>query len=414
MTQLPNDALGLAIYLHGALTQKSSANRCCEGILPDNYNYQQVVNLLDSCGILISDEPAQRRVEFSYPNNFFNDIDEFLVAPSRRIAVPPSFYIANMQFLFQGDRLTAPQLLKNYFQATDLFKALRSVAYEIPKGQDIELVFLSTEKIHLTSNYNQADLKSLENLSSFNDDFISSTAHKEQKTTIIKTAVNSLFNKENTINFSEILNRFEEFFSQINSSYQLYVSEFSFAKIKAEVEKEKLEFITKLNKVFSDIQSQLLAIPAALILIGSQMEVNTNWSIKNVLIWLGALIFSLLMNLLIRNQRHTLNAIKIEIDQQKHLIKTKHVIVADQFLGVYEQLEKRYLHQKKLIQTIDALVAFSLLISTSLLVYYSTTREVALFSLCFTFITSMYISFVYFATRPIIKLFEKTSLVNSL
>lgn len=412
MTQPPDDALGLAIHLHGLLTDKSITNRSCEGSLPENQNFQQIVNLLESCDLLVAEVAAQRKIEFSFPSNFFYNIDDFLAAPSRRISSPSEFFIADIEYRFDGDKTNAPTIFKNYFQAVELFKALKSVAYEIPKGNDIELIFINNEKIHLTSKYDQNHLKPLDNLPSFQDDFISSQTHKEQKSTIIKTAITTLFNQRELIEFSEVISRFEEFFLQINNSYQLYVSEFSFLKIKAEVEKEKLEFITKLNKVFSDIQSQLLAIPAALILIGGQMEVTTYWSIKNILIWLGALSFSLLMNLLIRNQTHTLNAIKTEIDQQKDIIKTKHATVADRFLGIYEQLERRYIHQKRLIKTIDGLVAFSLIISTSILIYYSATNEIAYRTFYITTAISTYFFIAYVSTSPIVKLFKVKSLAG--
>ncbi len=257
MTQPPDDALGLASYLYKILLQKSVTDRRCEGVLPENQNHQQIVNLLELHDMLIAESNAQRHIEFFFPTAFFITIDEFLAAPSRRISIPTSFLIEEIEYRFNGDKSTAPLLLKNYFQAVELFKTLKSVAYEIPKGQDIELLFITNKKIHLTSAYNKSHLKSLDKLSSFQDDFISSDAHKEQKSTIIKTAITTIFDQRDSLDFSDLIGRFDDLFSQIKNSYQLYVSEFSFLKIKSEVEKEKLEFITKLNKVFSDIQNQV-------------------------------------------------------------------------------------------------------------------------------------------------------------
>src|SRR5690606_22892972 len=108
-----------------------------------------------------------------------------------------------------------------------------------------------------------------------------------------------------------------------------------FQKVKAEVEREKLEFTTRLNKIFSDIQNQLLAIPAAMILVGGQMKQVNAFSLSNILIWLGSLVFSILMLLLIRNQRNTLAAIKNEIDHQWELIGGSHQAVSGLFEKSY-------------------------------------------------------------------------------
>ena len=83
------------------------------------------------------------------------------------------------------------------------------------------------------------------------------------------------------------------------------------------------------------------------------------------------MVFALLMNLLINNQRHTLRAIKLEIDQQWDLIQGKHKTVAEQFKDNYRQLDDRYAHQHRLLGTVSALVAAALAFATGMLLWYS-------------------------------------------
>ena len=83
------------------------------------------------------------------------------------------------------------------------------------------------------------------------------------------------------------------------------------------------------------------------------------------------MVFALLMNLLINNQRHTLRAIKLEIDQQWDLIQGKHKTVADQFKSNYRQLDDRYQHQHHLLGTVSTLVAAALAFATGMLLWYS-------------------------------------------
>ena len=95
------------------------------------------------------------------------------------------------------------------------------------------------------------------------------------------------------------------------------------------------------------------------------------WIVKNVIIWLGVFIYSILMDLLIRNQQNTLQAVKDGIEYQKKLIEGKYNFVADNFRDSYNQLDKRHIHQIWLIRIVSGLVAFSLLITTSMLLWYS-------------------------------------------
>lgn len=379
MSQLPNSSLELAINLFKTIDNRAVNGRRCEGTLNTDQNFEKIKNQLEIHELLVSEDTNTRHVEFRLPNGFFVNFNDLFSAPSRRITVPEKFYIADIDYAHTKPNQQIPNEIKQYLQAAELFNSLRKLAHELPKGNDIELLIIQKEKISVLSEYSIENLKELIDLDSFLLNFINSEIHKDQKATIIRSSIIDFFNKKESINFSEILINFKEIFKLINSSYQLYVSEFSFLKIKTEIEKEKLEFTTKLNKVFSDIQNQLLAIPAALILIGSQMEKANEWSIKNLIVWFGALIFSLLMNLLIKNQKHTLTAIKSEINQQNHLIKTKHQLVADRFIEIYEQLDSRYKHQKKLIDTIDFLVALALFASTFLLLTFSTNAFVSIF-----------------------------------
>lgn len=77
------------------------------------------------------------------------------------------------------------------------------------------------------------------------------------------------------------------------------------------------------------------------------------------------------MDLLIRNQRHTLKAVKHEIDQQRQQIETRYQPIAVRFENVYKEIDGRHTHQQWLIRVVDALVALSLGITSTLLLRFS-------------------------------------------
>lgn len=159
------------------------------------------------------------------------------------------------------------------------------------------------------------------------------------------------------------------------------MSEFSFEKIREQVEKEVFDFSVKLNKTFSDIQNQLLAIPAALILAGTQMKEGSENLWINLSLFAGLLIFSLFISFLLRNQTNTLHAIKRECDSQWHAIKSKHKNVKPLLEEHYSTLKDRYLSQRIKLIIVDGILSLSILGATWLLFSYLVEGDQVLSSL---------------------------------
>jgi len=372
MTTLPNDDLELAAVLYKHMLNREFSNGIVTGTLDSSLDFDDVVQRLGDK--VRSQNPATKRLEWHPPKGrFFNSLDDVLTAPARRIAPPERFYLIVTDQIYRADQDDLPVEIRNYFTAAKLYSLLMTVAdHHGGASADAKtLIFLNGGKVEITPQYSVADLHELGRLDDFEREFIVSDAHKDQKQTIIKTVLAELFTGRNKFPFSELLARFDDFFGRVQSNYQLYVAEFSFHKVKDEVEKEKLDAMIKLNKVFSDIQNQLLAIPVALVLVGGQMEDKGSWTSKNILIWIGVLVFSILMSLLVSNQRNTLKAVKDEIDQQKRQIETKYRSIAARFNEVYEEIDRRHLVQKRLILVVDVLVAISFLITTGMLLLLS-------------------------------------------
>jgi len=345
--------------------------RNIEGEVPATLDYSEVVQQLETCELLISVDDFARSVEFSAPVNFFLSLDVLLEAPSRRIFAVSRFYLVDLDY-FHGVSDVVPEPVRHYFVAVDLFQLLRKIAdHEHSLGESVVLVFLQSRKLEITGEYDARDLTALKGFPILRDEFFDSNTHAQQKASIVKTVLIETFQGEPRVRLGDVLRRFDSILSNTESNYELYVSEFSFQKIKNQIEQEKFDLTAKLNKVFSDIQNQLLAIPAALVLVGGQMERTGAWSLKNLFIWLGALVFSKLMDLLISNQRHTLDAIKHEIDQQWELIEGQHRGIALRFKPSYDELRKRYSHQVNLLRTVSTVVGTALFLSTAMLIWYS-------------------------------------------
>lgn len=367
--------LDVAVRVYRLFEEKAISGRRVTGVLPEG-EYFSCKDELERFDLLLSSRDELRELEFNLPSEsdalFAINMDDLLKAPSRLLAHPERFYLADIDYLFFDGKDGHPGLVKGYLDASLLASTLNDISDHslplVPKA-----IFLQGEKLELSLAYSADDLKELDGLDRFISDFVKADIHKDQKATIIKGVLIEMLksNEIDRLTVSCLIRRFSEFIERVNANYQLYVSEFSFEKIKERVETEKFEFTLKLNKVFSDIQNQLLAVPIALVLVSSQMKMASGLSFLNISIWCGVLFFGFFMSLLVRNQRSTLIAIKLEIDSQWNNIKAKHRFVADRLGEHYNYLRGRQRSQNLNLTLVGVIVSISIAVSTILLLYNS-------------------------------------------
>lgn len=308
-------------------------------------------------------------------NAFFAfSLDDFLSTSQRRQSVPAKFYLADIDYLYDGDYDGSPEVVRSYVDAVKLIGLLSPPLADhiVPKGA-AKLIFFHGEKIELFLDYSPEEMSCLNGVASFSQEYINTETHVEQKRTIVKSILLEMKKEvgDDKLHAGLIMSRFEEFARRVSSSYQLYVSEFSFQKIKAEVEKSKFEALSKINKVFSDIQNQLLAVPVALVVVCGQMEVVNGFSLKNVFILAGSFVFAIFMLFLILNQRSTLATIFLEMTAEWDLIKGKHNAVKLKFDAPYKLLRSRYRYQAILLELVGLVVLVSFGVALGVFFYYS-------------------------------------------
>jgi hypothetical protein len=368
--QLPSEKLELCVFVYKNLTSDHVDGKRVSGYLADDVNYVDVVEALNNVDLFVDKDEENRYLVFRVGNNFVKSLDELVENTNTQVSFPERFYIADLDLFYEGNRASCPQSIMMYFNACQFYDSLSKLAdHQGGIGSKKTLIILGKHKIEITQEYSSQNLTSLDGLQNFIDEYVHTGIHKDQKLLIIKTVLNEMFCGR--ISFADVLNCAEELFSRVSASYHLYVSEFSFKKVKAEIEKEKLDATVKLNKVFSDIQNQLLAVPAALVLAGGQMENIGGLSSKNLVIVLGVLVFSVFMDLLVRNQSNTLEAVNYEITLQREQIEAKHKLMVSQFSDVYRQIALRYDHQKRLLRVVSGLVCLTLAVTAALFFFYS-------------------------------------------
>jgi hypothetical protein len=316
-------------------------------------------------------------IEVIIPRNrdvfFASSLDNLLNSQiSSHYSAPTELYLADTDEVCNATHEPVAERTKSYRQVLKAVSLLKKAAdYDDTSSGTLKLVFLQREKLEVPVLYGATALRSLEKVDEWLS-LLSGDIHSEQRRTIFRTVLlDALRSVEPAERFVKFLGLFDELFIRFQDNYQLYVAEFSFEKVLAEITQKKLDYILKLNKTFSDIQNQLLAIPVAVILVGGQMEQAGSITTKNAVVYVGVFVFALLMSLLIRNQLDNLMAIGSEISDLRNQFVNKSVAIAGRFNEAYVELRGRERRQRTLIRIVDVVVTAALAGTTYIFFWYS-------------------------------------------
>ncbi|HIC8808920.1 hypothetical protein [Elizabethkingia anophelis] len=163
--------------------------------------------------------------------------------------------------------------------------------------------------------------------------------------------------KNELINFLEGVNEqeklkylfynFSDYYKRSVVGYEYYLSNFSYNKLKTELDNSILDFQKNIRGVINDSQTKLIAIPATVLL--TFISIDTSYIIqdKNLFILLSSIIFTLLIHFFILNQLVALSIIKtnksnyikmfLKKDKDSHL-KTS---IEEAYVNIDDELKKQ-------------------------------------------------------------------------
>ncbi len=372
MQAIPETPHHLAIWLHQNLVDvQPVGDGAWQGCLPEQYDFDLTVTKIDEVSARLSGihNKATRTLEFhSASVSVYKDLSELI---AKNLDKYPDLFTV-LDIGYTHNESATQESITNYIAAVDFFQSLRKLAdHTSEQDTTLHLINNYNSKIEIYLDYYPKDLKPLKDLHRFNTDYINDSHHEDQKRAIIRIALLDLFKGRQKVAFSEIIKKYNEFITSVRSSYAMYLAEFSFEKIKAEVEKDNLNSTLKLNKTFSEIQNQLLALPVTLVLVSGQMQQANGLILKNLVIWLGSLVFSILMYMLILNQRSAIKSIGEEIELRQEKINTLPGDIKEKFKLGFDNLATRRRSQNRLLTIVIIMLLASFLFSTIVLLWYS-------------------------------------------
>lgn len=372
----PSEILGAVTCLYRIMPDKKIDDGVITGTIPLNTDTYNKLRLLDEIELLlevyindrlvfledlkIQDGSDQSlKVHIAIPNSdtkgyFRKDFDHYLGSYYFQSEKPEYYYIADLDFLSTENNVYP--IISKYNQVIELVKLLSEICdHQIKEHFNIRFILLDRIKVEIPILYKTHDLVNLKNLDQVESliSLIRNGDLADQRKIILKKVLTeALRHRQPDKCFLYILNNFENIKKQFDDNYELYIRSFSFEKLKEEIEEKKIEYLAKLNGVIGDIKNKLLAIPLAVIVIGTQYKYSGCLTLQNILILIGILFFVILMTILIVNQGHTLLHINNEIEGLKTRFENKYSDIEKKFKKDFDVLKRRYRWQVFFLITI--------------------------------------------------------------
>jgi len=134
----------------------------------------------------------------------------------------------------------------------------------------------------------------------------SDIVHIDERRGIFRNTLVEFFN-ENSYEFPDLIKKWNTFHSAYDSNLSVYLSGFHFHKARKDVASAEIEFSEKVSKSLSDLTSKVLAIPVSVI---ASLGM---WKLKEFsdqsLVFIGLVLTSLMLHILIMSQRKQLKRI---------------------------------------------------------------------------------------------------------
>lgn len=296
------------------------------------------------------------------------DLQELLRRGKYRTQEPENYFLLDKKF--DNHDADVPDDVAKYRCLLRFVELLRRAAAFLD-SDDGELIFVNGGKFRLPLNYtvtdfDSIDYPSLDKLLTFIGD--SDDAHTDKKLGILEGAVRSLLDDcPEEERFIHLLRNLSLLATNVNEGYRLFIADFSYDKVRDATEAAKIELAGKIHKTFSDIQTQILGIPVATIIVATQMKDAKTIGYEfwvNLAVYVGCWVFAVLVGFVLWNQKHTLAVLTEEIRRQETQISAKYKAISGQFEPVFRFLHHRLCLQRCALFVVGGVLALGVVLAT--------------------------------------------------
>lgn len=260
-----------------------------------------------------------------FEQGYYNTFNDFLI--HNLIDIPDEFYIR--EFDFQHKTTTEiPIPIKKYFLIVELIKSIEQLSNYSMNEAGIETLYIVRKKsslLVLPIEYLVEDIDdneiSQEVVLDISQTFMGN--NNEKKILYINELTLFLENTDANLRFRFLIKNLNLFYSKCLNSFEYYLRNFTYNKFKIELDSSVLNYTQKIRTVINEAQNKLIAIPAAFVLACATIDFSNVLTIKNLIALCSLFIFSLLIEIFIRNQLSSLDMIETDIGGYKNTFNSR-------------------------------------------------------------------------------------------
>ncbi len=339
-----------------------------EGVAVDSRHLQSKIHWGKKCRVVITTYELR-----GLGLCIYKDWKEFFKSRKNAFKVPDQFYVFRTDdFKVGGDVSSKANHLLQLSSLLNLLISFADYSEEISPGVVTNFVFLHKKRLNINVDICEGDIsEALDGitilLSKLNDE-----SHSEQKKSILKEVLSGMVvSIDEGDRLRYLVENFGVFSQRFSENYDFFVSEFSFDDVRLEYEEKKRDYMSKLNDIFSSSLTKMIGVPISLALISFKMSVIVGdvTFFTNLMLFFAVAIYVFMMIILIKNQKHTLTALKLEYTGQMNRLKFSFSEQYDLIEKIVEDLDDRGDFQRECLNWYYVAVAVLALCVSGLFLY---------------------------------------------
>lgn len=366
------------------------------------YNDDLIENIKDSSGSLINIDNVSVSsqtvfIEFVTAElkkkGYYITFADFIV--DNRFEADETFYIQELNY--NNESSGNHEKIEKYKTLLELIQKL-ILKSKFVKDEDVKTLFLFQEnkfiELPIDNGIVYEDSLQSENIGLVEEYVKNIDEYKEKRSIFLQELIDFL-SPERSNRFKYLLSNFKEFFERCNTSFEFYLSNFSYNKVKMEIDNSVFEHSKNIRNIINDAQSKLIAIPAAFVLAATQIDFSNVISIKNIIIIASSFIFSYIISIFIQNQKNALNIVSENVkNYKKSFLQTKAddmpqakglPSISKLLKDSYEKIESELINQKAklgILQFIGWAISVILVISLPIAKYQQEIKSIFEYAEC--------------------------------
>lgn len=180
-------------------------------------------------------------------------------------------YISDLNKILTKDSKDAK--FTTYLNVSQVCNLIKNIAHA-SKGNTF--TFLCGQPLDITLSVDDSVLSADIDIG-FYDELLGKDQHKEAMNSLVREALyNLLSDLDPKSRLSHLVNHFNAFTSKLLVSYEQYVRNYSFDKVRKEYREKATEYIDKVNKVFDEVATRTFSIPLGVWFATSQMQATNS------------------------------------------------------------------------------------------------------------------------------------------